>query len=121
MGDGKIKLLDNIIDSFLLIFNIMVFTLDTGRGQKRRHSSPDSDGSEEDNETLNEKFRQGKNLDELGVEWGNNSENSQDQPDDMNDSEWGNNSENSQDPPDEVNDSEWNMLGAALEKEFLEN
>ncbi|XP_026822640.1 RNA polymerase II subunit A C-terminal domain phosphatase isoform X1 [Rhopalosiphum maidis] len=91
------------------------------RGQKRRHSSLDSDGSEDDNETLNEKFRQGKNLDELGVEWGNNSENSVDQHDDMNDSEWGNNSENSVDPPDEVNDSEWNMLGAALEKEFLEN
>jgi len=99
----------------------MVFTLGTSRGQKRRRSSLDSDGSEEDNETLNEKFRQGKNLDELGVEWGNNSENSVDPPDEMNDSEWGNNSENSVDPPDEMNDSEWNMLGAALEKEFLEN
>ncbi|XP_008183934.1 RNA polymerase II subunit A C-terminal domain phosphatase isoform X3 [Acyrthosiphon pisum] len=93
----------------------------TSRGQKRRRSSLDSDGSEEDNETLNEKFRQGKNLDDLGVEWGNNSENSVDPPDEMNDSDWGNNSENSVDPPDEMNDSEWNMLGAALEKEFLEN
>jgi len=35
--------------------------------------------------------------------------------------EWGNISENSVDPPDEMNDSEWNMLGAALEKEFLED
>jgi hypothetical protein len=33
--------------------------------------------------------------------------------------DWGNNSENSVDPPDELN--EWNMLGAALEKEFLDN
>lgn len=76
----------------------------SSRGHKRRHSSTESTDSEdeEESETLNEQFRRGKNLDELGLEWGNNSE-------------------NSVDPPDEMNDAEWNMLGAALEKEFLEN
>ncbi|XP_050522450.1 RNA polymerase II subunit A C-terminal domain phosphatase [Daktulosphaira vitifoliae] len=70
------------------------------RGHKRRRSSTDNE--EDDGETINEKFRRGKNLDDMNLEWGNNSE-------------------NSMDPPDEMNDSEWNMLGAALEKEFLEN
>lgn len=89
----------------MFIFNDkIIFTLGSSRGHKRRHSSPESTDSEdeEESETLNEQFRRGKNLDELGLEWGNNSE-------------------NSVDPPDEMNDAEWNMLGAALEKEFLEN
>lgn len=95
--------------------NVIIYISVANRGTKRGHSSLESDGSED--ETLNEKFRQGKNLDELGVDWGNNSENSVDQPDD---SEWDNKSENSVDPTDEVDDSEWKTLGAALEKEFLE-
>ncbi|XP_050440230.1 RNA polymerase II subunit A C-terminal domain phosphatase [Adelges cooleyi] len=70
------------------------------RGHKRRRSSTDNE--ENNGETINEKFRRGKNLDNMNLEWGNNSE-------------------NSMDPPDEINDTEWNMLGAALEKEFLEN
>lgn len=85
--------------------NIFIFTLGSSRGHKRRHSSSEesnSDPTDNEDETLNEQFRQGKNLEELGLEWGNNSE-------------------NSVDPPDELNDSEWNMLGAALEKEFLDN
>lgn len=83
-----------------------VLDLETGTssGQKRqRYSSESSVEDEKDGETIiNEKFRQGQNLDSLGMEWGNNSE-------------------NSVDPPDDVNDVEWNMLGAALEKEFLED
>lgn len=47
-------------------------------------------------------------MDELGLDWGNNSENSDD-------------SQDSDKQTEETNDSEWNMLGAALEKEFLEN
>ncbi|VVC44576.1 Hypothetical protein CINCED_3A002193 [Cinara cedri] len=76
----------------------------SSRGHKRRHSSADSTDNEDENEseTVNEQFRRGKNLDDMDLEWGNNSE-------------------NSVDPPDEMNDSEWNMIGAALEKEFLEN
>ena len=31
------------------------------------------------------------------------------------------NSEGSAEPPDEVDDGEWNMMGAALEREFLSN
>lgn len=31
------------------------------------------------------------------------------------------NSEGSVEPPDEVDDGEWNMMGAALEREFLSN
>lgn len=85
------------------------------RGHKRQHSSSESSVNvedEEDTETINEKFRRGKNLEGLGLDWGNNSEKSDDSHD----------SENSNDKlTEEANDSEWNMLGAALEKEFLEN
>lgn len=31
------------------------------------------------------------------------------------------NSEGSVEPPDDVDDGEWNMMGAALEREFLSN
>lgn len=89
---------------FITINNIIIFTLGTSKGQKRRYSSSESTADDE-NETLNEQFRRGKDLNELGVEWGENSENG----------------ENSVDPPDEMNDTEWNMLGAALEKEFLQD
>lgn len=93
----------------IFLFTIIDYHSGFNRGHKRRHSSSgsvdtekDDDEEEEETETINEQFRRGKNLDELGDDWGNNSE-------------------NSIDPPDEMNDSEWNMLGAALEKEFLEN
>lgn len=82
------------------------------RGYKRQHSSSESSVNVEDDEnteTVNEQFRQGKNLDELGLDWGNNSDDNSD------------NSHDSDKQTEETNDSEWNMLGAALEKEFLEN
>lgn len=79
------------------------------RGFKRSRSSQKQDAAldtEEVESSLDEfpstKFRRGEKLDsDL----------------DIGDS----NSEGSIDPPDEIEDGEWNMMGAALEREFLSN
>ncbi|KAI4468785.1 rna polymerase ii ctd phosphatase [Holotrichia oblita] len=79
------------------------------RGFKRSRSSHKKDGAidtEDVESSLDEfpstKFRRGEKLDsDL----------------DIGDS----NSEGSIDPPDEIEDGEWNMMGAALEREFLSN
>lgn len=95
-----------------VVVSVMILISGSSRGHKRRHSSTESEHDssaskssdneigEDEGETINEQFRRGKNLDHMNLEWGNNSE-------------------NSVDPPDEMNDADWNMLGAALEKEFL--
>lgn len=61
--------------------------------------------STEEDESPSVKFRRGESLDDDMIDM---------EPEDTQDS-------NSLDPPDEVDDGEWNMMGAALEREFLAN
>ncbi|KAJ8925838.1 hypothetical protein NQ315_009690 [Exocentrus adspersus] len=79
------------------------------RGLKRKRGEDNDVGLDEYNttedETLNEKFRRGENVDDvLDME-----------KDDTHESD------DSVEPPDEVDDGDWNMMGAALEREFLSN
>ncbi|CAG9860661.1 unnamed protein product [Phyllotreta striolata] len=79
------------------------------RGHKRRkfdgfddeEGLQEHNGSDGDDESPSEKFRRGEIVNILDYE-----------QDDTQDSV---------DPPDEVDDGEWNMMGAALEREFLSN
>lgn len=59
-----------------------------------------------EDESPSVKFRRGENLDDDMIDM---------EPDDTQDSD------GSLEPPDEVDDGEWNMMGAALEREFLAN
>uniref|UniRef100_A0A1B6L9H7 RNA polymerase II subunit A C-terminal domain phosphatase n=1 Tax=Graphocephala atropunctata TaxID=36148 RepID=A0A1B6L9H7_9HEMI len=67
-----------------------------GWGRKRLRE----EGGESDNESLGDKFRRGGEL-----------------PSDV---ELNDDSVGSEEPPDEISDGDWNMMGAALEREFLE-
>lgn len=68
-----------------------------GWGKKRPRGEEDSDVEE----GISEKFRRGAEL-----------------PSDLELTD--NNSDGSEEPPDEISDGDWNMMGAALEREFLE-
>ncbi|XP_046662876.1 LOW QUALITY PROTEIN: RNA polymerase II subunit A C-terminal domain phosphatase-like [Homalodisca vitripennis] len=68
-----------------------------GWGRKRPR---EDGGGESDNESLGDKFRRGGEL-----------------PSDV---EINDDSVGSEEPPDEISDGDWNMMGAALEREFLE-
>lgn len=59
-----------------------------------------------EDESPSVKFRRGENLDDDMIDM---------EPEDTQDSA------GSLEPPDEVDDGEWNMMGAALEREFLAN
>lgn len=85
---------------------------DYPKGFKRKRGHDDSIVANDDfyNSTEDEspsvKFRRGENLDDDMLDM---------DPEETQDSE------GSIDPPDEVDDGEWNMMGAALEREFLAN
>lgn len=68
-----------------------------GWGRKRPRGEEDSDQEE----AISDKFRRGAEL-----------------PSDLELTD--NNSDGSEEPPDEISDGDWNMMGAALEREFLE-
>ena len=69
--------------------------------RKRGAAESDSeDGDDEDDEMPGTKFRRGEAL-PSDIEFGDDD------------------SCGSDDPPDEIDDGEWNMMGAALEREFL--
>lgn len=82
------------------------------KGFKRKRRSDDITNVNDDlyNSTEDEspsvKFRRGEDLDDDMIDM---------DPEETQDSE------GSLDPPDEVDDGEWNMMGAALEREFLAN
>lgn len=84
---------------------------DYPKGFKRKrqndhlHINEDVNNSTED-ESPSVKFRRGESLDYDMIDM---------EPEETQDSE------GSLDPPDEVDDGEWNMMGAALEREFLSN
>lgn len=71
-------------------------------GKLQCEQTVEEDGNSSADEFPSTKFRRGENLDSDM---------------DIGDS----NSEGSIEPPDEVDDGEWNMMGAALEREFLSN
>lgn len=71
-----------------------------GWGAKRPKVSAEYEEDEED-ETLMAKFRRGEGI-PSDIDFGEGS------------------SIGSEDPPDEISDGDWNMLGAALERDFLE-
>lgn len=83
---------------------------DYPRGFKRKRKKSDIINEDFNNSTEDEspsvKFRRGESLDDDMIDM---------EPDESQDSE------GSLDPPDEVDDGEWNMMGAALEREFLAN
>lgn len=67
---------------------------------KRKQLTAESDSEDDDEDVMpSTKFRRGEAL-----------------PSDL---EFGDDSCGSDDPPDEIDDGEWNMMGAALEREFL--
>ncbi|KAK4885584.1 hypothetical protein RN001_001855 [Aquatica leii] len=82
-------------------------TAETPKGYKRnlkkRNEDEESDVKESDDEFPSTKFRRGE---ELGSDLDIGQES---------------NSDGSAEPPDEIDDGEWNMMGAALEREFLSN
>jgi RNA polymerase II subunit A-like phosphatase len=67
--------------------------------RKRAAAESDSEDGDDEDEMPSTKFRRGEAL-----------------PSDL---ELGDDSCGSDDPPDEIDDGEWNMMGAALEREFL--
>lgn len=77
------------------------------KSKSRKRSRDDQDQEIEDESTADEfpstKFRRGEEL-SSDLEFGQDS-----------------NSEGSVDAPDEMDDGDWNMMGAALEREFLAN
>lgn len=78
------------------------------RGFKRKRQNDEDNGVEEnstEDESPSVKFRRGESVDDVL---------DMDQDDTQD-------SDNSLEPPDEVDDGEWNMMGAALEREFLSN
>ncbi|XP_018566284.2 RNA polymerase II subunit A C-terminal domain phosphatase [Anoplophora glabripennis] len=79
------------------------------RGFKRKRQDEEDNGLDENNSTEDEmpsiKFRRGESVDDVL---------DMDQDDTQE-------SDNSVEPPDEVDDGDWNMMGAALEREFLSN
>lgn len=82
-------------------------TAEYPRGYKRRRANPELLEDDLMDSSVDEfpstKFRRGQQL-ESDLDFGQNS-----------------NSEGSDEPQDEVDDGEWNMMGAALEREFLSN
>ncbi|XP_075215635.1 RNA polymerase II subunit A C-terminal domain phosphatase Fcp1 [Lycorma delicatula] len=70
-----------------------------GWGSKRQKTAPDT----EEDESLNSRFRRGEDF-----------------PSDVELDEGSGASVGSNEPPDEISDGDWNMMGAALEREFLE-
>ncbi|KAJ8960152.1 hypothetical protein NQ318_003872 [Aromia moschata] len=86
---------------------------DYPRGYKRRRAEEDDEAADDYNSTEDEspsvKFRRGESVDDvLDIDRDSDRDDAQD-------------SDGSVDPPDEVDDGEWNMMGAALEREFLSN
>lgn len=83
-------------------------TAEMPRGHKRSHEEQHQDEEFEDDtkdsdDCVSAKFRRGERLDS-DLDIGQDS-----------------NSEGSTEAPDEIDDGEWNMMGAALEREFLSN
>lgn len=65
-------------------------------------TATESDGDEETDDMPSTKFRRGEAL-----------------PSDLDLGENESESQGSEEPPDETDDGDWNMMGAALEREFL--
>lgn len=76
-------------------------SVNASEAQNDDDSKSSKSSTEEDDETLGEKFRRGEKL-----------------PSDFEGS-GSDSSKGSEDPQDDVDDGEWNMMGAALEREFL--
>lgn len=70
-----------------------------GWGRKRQRTAPDT----EEDESLSSRFRRGGDF-----------------PSECELDEGSGASVGSDEPPDEISDGDWNMMGAALEREFLE-
>jgi RNA polymerase II subunit A-like phosphatase len=92
---------------FKVLSNILLGEHQHGWGKwssvKRKRGAAESDsedGDDEDDEMPGTKFRRGEAL-PSDIEFGDDD------------------SCGSDDPPDEIDDGEWNMMGAALEREFL--
>lgn len=87
-------------------------TGDYPKGFKRKRHCADSTNvidelyNSTEDESPSVKFRRGESVDDDMVDM---------EPEETQESE------GSLDPPDEVDDGEWNMMGAALEREFLAN